>query len=85
MKTPILGCGHFRAFRPGFSLWHTCHVVRHGHFTLKQLRLPVLNEMHTNSCTGPRLNGLVTSFTKVHYLASFVRNLALNNMQISYL
>ena len=31
------------------------HVVRHGHFTLKQLRLPVLNEMHTNSCTGPRL------------------------------
>ena len=55
MKTPILGCGHFRAFRPGFTLWHTCHVVRHGHFTLKQLRLPVLNEMHTNSCTGPRL------------------------------
>ena len=39
-----------------FSLWHTCHVVRRGHFTLKQLRLPVLNEMHTNSCTGPRLN-----------------------------
>ena len=31
-------------------------VVRHGHFTLKQLRLPVLNEMHTNSCTGPRLH-----------------------------
>ena len=55
MKTPILGCGHFRAFRPGFILWHTCHVVRHGHFSLKQLRLPVLNEMHTNSCTGPRL------------------------------
>ena len=55
MKTPILGCGHFRAFRPGFTLWHTCHVVRHGHFTLKQLRLPVLNEMHTKSCTGPRL------------------------------
>ena len=54
-KQPILGCGHFRAFRPGFSFWHTCHVVRHGHFTLKQLRLPVLNEMHTNSCTGPRL------------------------------
>ena len=55
MKTPMLGCGHFRAFRPGFTLWHTCHVVRHGHFTLKQLRLPVLNEMHTNSCTGSRL------------------------------
>ena len=55
MKTPILGCGHFLAFRPGFTLWHTCHVVRHGHFTLKQLRLPVLNEMYTNSYTGPRL------------------------------
>ena len=57
MKTPMLGCGHFWAFRPGFSLWHTCHVARPGHFTLKQLRLPVLNEMHTNSCTGPRLVG----------------------------
>ena len=61
MKTPILGCGYFREFRPGFSLWHTCHVVRHGHFTLKQLTLPLLNEMHTNSCTGPRLN------SKQHY------------------
>ena len=40
---------------PGISLWHTRHVARYGHFTLKQLRLPVLNEMHTNSCTGPRL------------------------------
>ena len=53
-KIPVLGC-HFRLVRPGFSLWHTFHVVRHGHFTLKQLRLPILNEMHTNSCTGPRL------------------------------
>ena len=43
------------SFRPGFSLQHTRHVVRHGHFTLKQLRLPVLKEMHTNSCTSPRL------------------------------
>ena len=31
------------------------------------------------------LNGLVTSFTEVNCLASFVRNLALNNMQILYL
>ena len=38
---------------------HTRHVVRHGHFTLKQLRLPVLNEMHKNSYTGPRLSGLM--------------------------
>ena len=69
----MLGCGHFRAFRPGFSLWHTCHV-RHGHFTLKQLRLPVLNEMHTNSCTGPRLtvqnNEIlwIVFFFKLHFL-----------------
>jgi hypothetical protein len=31
------------------------HVDRHGQLTLKQLRLSVLNEMHTNSYTGPRL------------------------------
>ena len=63
-KTAILGCGHFQAFRPGFSIWHICHVVCHGHFTLKQLRLSVLNEMHTNSYTGPRLlvNSRVNSF-----------------------
>ncbi len=54
-KAAILGCGHFQAFRPGFSIWHICHVVCHGHFTLKQLRFSVLNEMHTNSYTGPRL------------------------------
>ena len=56
-ENTYIGVWSFRAFRPGFSLWHTCHVVRHGHFTLKQLRLAVLNEMHTNSCTGPRLFG----------------------------
>ena len=54
-KTTILRCGHFQAFRPGFSIWHIRHVVRHGHLPLKQLRLSVLNEMHTNSYTGPRL------------------------------
>ena len=58
MKTPILGCGHFRVFCAGFSIRHTRHVVRHGHFILKQSRLPVLNEMHKNSYTGPRLSGL---------------------------
>ena len=31
------------------------HVDRHGQLTLKQLRLSVLNEMHTNSNTSPRL------------------------------
>ena len=28
---------------------------RHGFFILKRLRLSFLNEMHTNSFTGPRL------------------------------
>ena len=40
---------------PGFRFWHICHVDLHGHFTLKQLRLLVLNETHTNSYTAPRL------------------------------
>ena len=31
------------------------HVDHHGQLALKQLRLSVLNEMHTNSYTGPRL------------------------------
>jgi hypothetical protein len=52
---PFQGGGHFQDFRPGFGFWHICHVDRHGHFTLKQLRLPVVNETHTKSYTGPRL------------------------------
>ena len=46
----------FRTFVPdsGFGTC-ICHVDRHGHFTLKQLRLPVLNETHTNSYTDPSL------------------------------
>jgi hypothetical protein len=52
---PFQGGGHFQDFRPGFRFWHICHVDRHGHFTLKQLRLPVLNETHTNSYTDPSL------------------------------
>ena len=34
------------------------HLDRHGQLALKQLRLSVLNEMHTNSYTGPRLKRL---------------------------
>ena len=35
---------------------HTvCYVDRHGHFTLKQLRLSLVNETHTKPYTGPRL------------------------------
>ncbi|CAB4035138.1 Hypothetical predicted protein, partial [Paramuricea clavata] len=53
---------HYKHFRKAIAFlfrkfWHICHVDCHGHFTLKQLRLPVLNETHTNSCTGPRLDG----------------------------
>ena len=41
----------------GFGIWHICHVDRHGHFTLKQLRLSLVNETHTKPYTVPRLNG----------------------------
>ena len=53
--TAVSGRSHFQDYRPGFRFWHISHVDRHGHFTLKQLRLPVLNETHTNIYTGPRL------------------------------
>ena len=53
--TAVLGCGHFEDFRPGFRFGQICHDDRHGQFTLKQLRLSVVSEMHTNSYTGPRL------------------------------
>ena len=56
VDTAVSGWGHFQDFRPGFRFWHIFHVDRHGHFTLKQLRLPVLNETHTNIYTGPRLS-----------------------------
>ncbi len=51
----VFGCGQFRMFRPGLGFGQRYHVDRHGQLTLKQLRLSVLNEMHTNSYTGPRL------------------------------
>jgi hypothetical protein len=46
----------FRTFRPGLGFGQRYHVDRHSQLTLKQLRLSVLNEMHTNSYTGPRLH-----------------------------
>ena len=55
VDTAVSGRGHFEDFRPGFGKWHICHVDRHGQFTLKQLRLSLVNEMPTNFCTGPRL------------------------------
>ena len=48
------------------------HVDRHGQLTLKQLRLSVLNEMHTNSYSGPRLIGsLSISFLSIRQFKSF--------------
>ena len=43
-----------RTLVPNSALAHR-HVDRHGQFTLKQLRLSLVNEMRTNSYTGPRL------------------------------
>ena len=43
-------------FSPRLVFEQRYHVDRPGNFTLiKQSRLSVLNEMHTNSYTGPRL------------------------------
>ena len=55
--TAVSGRGHFEDFRPRFMFWHICHVDCHGQYTLKQLRLSVVSEMHTNIYTGPRLKG----------------------------
>ncbi len=56
-------------FRPGLGFGQRYHVDRHGQLTLKQLRLSVLNEMHTNSYIGPRLLTLLPddSFTDVNF------------------
>ena len=63
--TAVSGRGHFQDFRPGFRFWHICHVDRRGHFTLKQLRLPVLNETHTNIYTGPKLAMYIFKISKI--------------------
>jgi hypothetical protein len=55
-ESVVFGCGRFRTFRPGLGFGQRYHVDRHGQLALKQLRLSVLNGMHTNSYTGPRLN-----------------------------
>ena len=60
-KYTYLGVVIFRHFVPDSAFGtHTMHVNRHGHFTLKQLRLSVLNEAHTNSYTGPSLYRLIS-------------------------
>jgi hypothetical protein len=55
--------GSFSGLPPGFRFWHICHVDRHGHLVIKQLRLPVLNETHTNIYTGPRLHWITCHST----------------------
>jgi hypothetical protein len=57
---PFQGGVIFRTFVPDSGFGTYANVDRHGNFTLKQLRLPVLNETHTNSYTGPRLSTLGT-------------------------
>ena len=54
-ESVVLGCALFQTFRPGVIFGQRYHVDRHGHLALKQLRLSVLNEMHANSYTDPRL------------------------------
>ena len=58
-----------RTFVPdsGFGCWHICHVDRHCHFTLKQLRLSLVSETHTKPYPGPRLNAIIKMFDKLHF------------------
>jgi hypothetical protein len=61
--------GSFSGLSSRIRVLAQCHVDRHGHFTLKQLRLPVVNETHTKSYTGPRLlTKIWTSHTLGIYL-----------------
>ena len=54
MRTlPFQGGVILRTFVPDSGFGTYCHVDRHGQFTLKQLRLSVVSEMHTNIYTGP--------------------------------
>ncbi len=68
-------------FRPGLGFGQRYHVDRHGQLTLKQLGLSVLNEMHTNSYTGPRLfngeekrNKLTANFKNEPYTVTSKNN-----------
>ena len=51
----VFGRGQLRTFRPVFRFGQRYHLDSHGQLALKQFRLSVLNEVHTNSYTGPRL------------------------------
>ena len=57
-------------FRFGSVSEQHYHVDQHGQLTLKQLRLSVLNEMHTNSNTGPRLIPRYVDFSALYYVVN---------------
>jgi hypothetical protein len=81
--TAVSGRGQFQDFRPGFRFSHICHVDRHGHFTLKQLRLHVLNETHTNIYTGPRLiirTQISYIYKKLNTNSCFAKSRAISNL-----
>ena len=59
-----------RTFVPDSGFGTYANTDRHGHFTLKQLRLSLVNETHTKPYTGPRL---ITVRTKALYKRNFVR------------
>ena len=54
-----------RIFVPD-SGFGTCHVDHHGHFTLKQLRLSLVNETHTKPYTGPILYTVGHQYMSTH-------------------
>ena len=51
-------------------------------FTLKQLRLPVLNEMHTNSYTGPRLKTFYEAIQVKFYIKSKLAKCRITYLQL---
>ena len=49
----VFGSGQLRTFPPVLGFEQRYHVDYQDQLNLKQLRLSVLNKMHTNSHTGP--------------------------------
>ena len=66
-ETAVLGCGHFRVLCPVFSTWHTCHVVRHGHFTLKQLKCIQIHIQVLELTTLGKLISIMTDNAIYHF------------------
>ena len=66
-ETAVLGFGHFRVLCPVFSTWHTCHVVRHGHFTLKQLKCIQIHIQVLELTTLGKLISIMTDNAIYHF------------------